>query len=426
MPISPKSDPSPNEAPNPLPADPLLFRLGQLSRLFVKLGTLGFGGPTAHMAMMSDEAVGRQQWLSADQFAEGITFCEMLPGPASTQLGIYIGYVRAGFLGALVAGLSFIGPAFVIEVVLSWAYFRFQSLPQLTALFFGVSPVVIAIVLGFCWKLGRKAVKDVVGVAIAALALLLSLTLGLSPLLLFLLAGLLGLWLYGPKRPPLGLPWLGLGLPLLGPGFLGANSVALATVLPPANFWDWGRLSEFWLPMTGFFLRVGSVIFGGGLVIIPLLEAEVVHQFQWLTPTEFINGIAIGQLSPGPVVLTAAFIGYKVAGVLGALVASVAIFTPSFAFIILGAPVLQRLRRNPWVQAALKGIKPAVLGVIAAAVGPLATAAFDQPTAIATIVAILLSLAALVALLRFRIATWQLVLVGAVVGLGAGLSLGLS
>ncbi|MEO0827966.1 MAG: chromate efflux transporter [Cyanobacteria bacterium J06639_16] len=389
-------------------------RLWELARLFLKLGLIGFGGPQAHIAMINDEAVQRRGWFSQDAFTDGLAICEMLPGPASTQMGIYAGYVRAGQLGALVAGLSFIAPAFFIVLGLSWAYFQFQQVPQLAALFFGVSPVMIAIILGFCWKLGRKSIRDGIGVAIAIAVIIVALTLKLNTLLLFLLAGTLGLWLYGPKRPSGWPPFLlrGAFVPLL----LVASGNA-PTPLTLASFWGIERIGSYFWPLLSFFLQVGAFIFGGGLVIIPLLEFEVVQNLNWLTTTEFLNGVAIGQLSPGPVVLTAAFVGYKVAGVLGALVSTVSIFTPSFIFIMAAAPLLLRLRQNPWVQAFLKGVKPAVVGAIAAAVVPLAESAYGQATVLISAIAVLITLASLVALIRFKQPTWLLVLLGAAIGL---------
>lgn len=401
-------------------SQPLSVRLRELVQVFTKLGMLGFGGPQAHIAMANDEAVVRRSWLTPDQFTDGLAVCEMLPGPASTQMGIYIGYVRAGQLGALVTGLAFITPAFLIMLLLSWAYFKFQTLPQLTALFFGVSPVMIAIILGFCWKLAPKAIQDGLASAIALAIFSLSLWSNLNVLLLFIVAGLIGLWLYGPKRPR-GLPpqiLSGAVLPLtIGGSFLAALSPAILSL---SSFWGTERIGAFFWPLLSFFLKIGTLIFGGGLVIIPLLEFEVVERLGWLTHTEFLNGVAIGQLSPGPVVLTAAFVGYKVAGVLGALVATVGIFAPSFAFIMVGAPLLLKLRQNLWAKGFLKGVKPAVLGAIAAAIAPLSRSAFLQPTPLLTGSAILIGLIALAGLIRFNLPTWQLVLGGAAIGLLLG------
>lgn len=377
-----------------------LSRLQELAGLFFRLGAIGFGGPQAHIAMINDEAVERRGWLSSDEFSDGLAICEMLPGPASTQMGIYSGYVYGGWLGALLAGVAFITPAFFIVVSLSWVYFRFQQLPQLMALFFGLSPVMIAIILGFCYKLGRKSIQNWLGVAIAIIAFLVSALSGLSTPLLFLLAGLVGIGLYGPR---------GLRLHSIMP--LGL----LATI--QSGFWGTERMGTYGWPLFSFFLKVGTFIFGGGLVIIPLLEFEVVERLGWLSTTDFINGVAIGQLSPGPVVLTAAFVGYKMAGFWGALVSAVGIFTPSFLFIMLAAPLLVRLRRNPWVQAFLKGVKPAVVGAIMAAAVPLGKTTFGQPTGSLSLLAVVIAIAALTAIIHFKVTAWKLILGGAVLGL---------
>ncbi|MEL6400652.1 MAG: chromate efflux transporter [Cyanobacteria bacterium J06607_6] len=392
-------------------------RLWELIRIFGRLGSIGFGGPQAHIAMQNDEAVVRRQWLTQDQFSDGMAVCEMLPGPASTQMGIYLGYVRAGQVGALVAGLAFIAPAFLIVVTLAWVYFRFQALPQLDAIFFGIAPVMIAIILGFCWKLGKKSVHDWQGVAIA-IAVGIAVGFGnLSPLLAFILAGLLGLAIYRPRQSPPQALWLPLGL-------MASLTAATPTadVLALSSFWGWERIGPFFWPLLGYFFKTGTFIFGGGLVIIPLLEYDVVEQLHWLTRSEFLNGIAIGQLSPGPVVLTAAFVGFKVAGVLGALVASIGIFTPSFLFIMAGAPLLLRLRQNLYVKAFLMAVRPAVLGAIAIATLPLAqTAIIERPSLWLTVIAGAITVLSLVALIRFKTPTWQLVLAGGGLGLLVGL-----
>ncbi len=385
-------------------------KLRELSQLFLKLGVIGFGGPQAHIAMINDEAVVRRNWLTQEQFTEGVAVCEMLPGPASTQMGIYTGYIRAGQLGAIVAGLSFISPAFAIVVALSWGYFRFQGVPQIEALFLGVSPVVTAIILAFCWKLGKKAVKNWVGGAIAIAVFLIIVMFKFNVLLLFIASGIVGLLCFTPKPPSRS---LGLFFPIL-PSTLSSINPEVLTL---SSFWGLERIEEFLLPLSLFFLKVGSFIFGGGLVIIPLLEFEVVEQLQWLTRTEFINGVAIGQLSPGPVVLTAAFVGYKVAGVLGALVSAIAIFLPSFAFIMFAAPLLLKIRGNPRVKSFLRGVTPAVLGAIAAAAIPLAQTALVQDKLSQSISASIILILALVALLRYKVPSWQLVLGGAISGL---------
>ena len=400
-------------------------RLIELAQLFLKLGAIGFGGPQAHIAMQNDEAVVRRKWMTADQFSEGLAVCEMLPGPASTQMGIYIGYVRAGQLGALVAGVCFIAPAFVILVALSWLYFRFQTVPQVEFLFLGISPVVTAIILGFCWKLGKRTIQDWTGVAIALVIFFSLWLLKVNVLLLFVLAGFVGLGLYRPKSKPedagrdrASKSWLFPVLPSLSSAI--ATATVTGDVLALSSFWGLERIQDFAVPLFLFFLRVGSFIFGGGLVIIPLLEFDVVERLQWLTQTEFINGVAIGQLTPGPVVLTAAFVGFKVAGVLGALVSAIAIFLPSFAFIMLAAPLLIRIRQNPWIRAFLRGVTSAVLGAIAAAAIPLAQTAIVQESGVQSVIAVVIAVLALVALIRYKTPTWQLVPAGAAIGLIVG------
>lgn len=404
-------------------------RLKELAQIFLKLGTIGFGGPQAHIAMQNDEVVVRRQWITQEQFTDGMAVCEMLPGPASTQMGIYIGYVRAGQIGALVAGLCFIAPAFLIVVALSWGYFAFQGIPQIQDLFLGISPVVVAIILGFCWKLGKKSIKNVPAALIAIAVFLTTVMTSTNILLQFVVAGCIGLWLYGPRgpyRPNLTPPKTGSWIVPMIPAapwmmnHLTWLSAASTEVLTLSSFWGLERIGEFFAPLSLFFLKTGAFIFGGGLVIIPLLEFEVVDQLHWLTREEFINGVAIGQLSPGPVVLTAAFVGYKVAGVLGALVSAIAIFLPSFGFIMLASPLLLRLRKNQWVKGFLKGITPAVLGAIAAAAIPLAQSAMLQDSTVHSVGAAIVGLLALGALLRFKTPTWQLVLAGAGIGLFLG------
>lgn len=392
-------------------------RLGEIAQIFLKLGIIGFGGPQAHIAMINEETVIRRNWLTQEQFTEGLAICEMLPGPASTQMGIYTGYLYAGQVGALLAGLCFISPAFSIVVALSWLYFRWQELPQITDLFLGISPVITAIISNFCWKLGNKCLKKSINIAIALVVFCLTLFFQINVLLQFVLAGILGLIIHR-SPPPTKIKQLNsLVLPFL-PIYLGKIATE---ALAMASFWGGERIGAFFLPLTIFFLKVGSFIFGGGLVIIPLLEFEVVNKLSWLTHNEFINGVAIGQISPGPVVLTAAFIGYKVAGFLGALTATVAIFTPSFLFIMAAAPWLVKLRQNLYVQNFLKGVTPAVLGAIVAATIPIAQAALLQEKILLSLGATVILVLSLIALSRYRIATWKLIILGGILGLLLGI-----
>ena len=379
----------------------------ELALLFFKLGIIGFGGPQAHIAAMGEETVTRRNWLDREQFSEGIAICEMLPGPASTQMAIYTGYLRSGRLGALVAGICFIFPAFLIVLALSWAYFHWQSLPQTQALFLGISPVVTAIILGFCWKLGKKIITNRLGIAIAIIVFLTLLFSQINVLILFIIAGFVNLTVTHLGSNNL----LLLFFPVSFKATIATGNLALA------SFWGTERIQEFFFPLLRFFFKVGSFIFGGGLVIIPLLEFEVVEKFNWLTKTEFLNGVAIGQISPGPVVLTAAFVGYKVAGLWGAITATVSIFTPSFLFIMLTVPLLQKIRNNPSVKCFLKGVAPAVLGAIAAAAIPLAQTALIQETITQSIGVIVIFLGALIGLIGYKYTPWKLILFGSLSGI---------
>ncbi|MGL5873683.1 MAG: chromate efflux transporter [Xenococcaceae cyanobacterium] len=391
-------------------------KLRELASIFLKLGIVGFGGPPAHIAMINEEAVVKRNWLSQEQFTEGLAICEMLPGPASTQMGIYTGYVYAGQLGALTAGLCFISPAFLIVVALSWGYFRTSELPQIADLLLGISPVITAIILNFCLKLGKKSFKKPSDMAIAIAVFCLTLFFKINILIQFIIAGLIGLLIY--RSPPSNSPrqFNNLSFPFF-PIYLAQTNSEILTL---SSFWGTERIQQFFLPLTLFFLKVGSFIFGGGLVIIPLLEFEVVENLQWLNHNEFINGVAIGQISPGPVVLTAAFIGYKVAGFLGALVATAAIFTPSFIFIMIAAPFLRRVRQNLAMQNFLKGVNPAVLGATAAAAIPIAQAALWQEKILLSLGGLTILIFALLALLRYRVATWKLIILGGILGLILG------
>lgn len=444
---------------------PLSTRLWTLAKVFLKLSTFGFGGAHATIAMMNDEAVVRRNWLTSEQFTEGLAICELLPGPASTQMGIYIGYLLGGQIGALIAGFCFVIPAFFIVVFLSWVYFEFQEVAQLEAIFLGVSPVVTSIIIAFCWKLGKQSLTNYFARIIAVLIFLLSLFYQVSLPLQLIGSGLAGLWFYYFRNQftyrekianiSLFSVWLFRQLiPLeilvlfsffswekvkiiilfLKMFLLNLSHVILENliiVIPPtlliqttpaemltvSTFWGWERIEDFFCPLSWFFLKAGSLVFGGAMVIIPMLKFNLVNQFHWLTATEFINGISIGHLSPGPVTLTAAFVGYKIAGFLGATISTIAVFAPSFIFIMIAAPLLLKLRNNLKVSAFIQGVSPAVVGVISAASVSLLQVTLSKSTLFESIIAGVISLATLIALLRYKTPTWVLVPCGGIIGL---------
>ncbi len=310
--------------------------------VFGRLGIVGFGGPPAHLAMMETELVRRRGWVSSDEFLDGLALCQILPGPASTQMAIYVGHLRGGIRGAVAAGAGFILPAFALLLGLSWAYVRYGSVPGVTGLFAGIAPAVLAILGAAAYRLASRVLTTWGSAGIAAAAF--AATLARMPVAAVLIAaGLLGAWLFGP-RPARGRPEI--------PG------AAMLAAIPLAA--DPGALFRF-------FLKVGALTFGGGFVIVPFIEQEVVERMHWLTSREFLDGLALGQITPGPIVITAAFVGYKVAGFLGAVAATAGMFLPSFVLVLAAAPFLRHLRASPRIRAFLAGVNAAAIGAILAA-----------------------------------------------------------
>ncbi|MDS0278812.1 chromate efflux transporter [Halomicroarcula sp. S1AR25-4] len=383
-------------------------RLAGIARFFLKLGLIGFGGPLVHIAMMEDELVG--EWTDESTFMEGLAICNMLPGPASTQLGIFMGWVRGGNLGALVAGATFMAPTFVIVVALTYVYFAFGQLPSVQAFFYGVNPVVIGLIGGAAYSMGRSSLREgrpdltvtlggdewTIDLRLFGLltgALVATVLVNPNPVVEFAVAGAVAVFLFRPEWVRANWRRVSLGtLVALAVGTLYAFRARAATVLGdtlplPAALTGlfaavWGNL---WIKLFLFMLYTGSFIFGGGLVLIPFIEKYVVGVFGWLTATQFVDGIAIGQLTPGPVVMTTAFVGYKLMldaygsvgwAVLGAFVAMLGAFAPSFLFITGAFPYVARVRDDETVRAALYGINAAVVGAIVGATVTLAVDAF--------------------------------------------------
>ena len=355
---------------------------GELGRLFLKLGSIGFGGPLAHIALIQDECVEKRGWIDKRHFLEGLTLCQMLPGPTSTQLAIYSGYRIAGYPGGLISGCAFILPAFFLLLGLTWAYFHFGAIPAVQGVFYGMSPVVLAMILASSFRLAKAAVTDVLLLVILAVSALLVAFLSFNLILLFALAGVLGILFYGPHRK-------------------GGNFAMKHLALVPF---------PLLLQLGWFFLKVGSLIFGGGFVIIPFIEREVVNNLGWLTRREFLDGLALGQITPGPVVITATFVGYKVASFPGALVATAAIFLPSFFFVFLGAGFLRKIEDSRYVQALLKTINVTAVGAILGALWSLSRASLWHVFPLALFVA------SLIALLRYKVNFLKVLLCGALLG----------
>lgn len=365
--------------------------LTEIGKVFLKLGCIGFGGPLAHVALIQQEVVEAKHWLSPARFLEGLTLSQVLPGPLSTKLAIYVGFRLRRYRGAAVTGCAFILPAFLLLVALTWGYFRFGAVPAVQGLFYGMTPAVLAMILVSGYSLSKAAAPDWTSRAILVASVLAVGLLSFNIVLLFALAAGLGLVIYSP----------------LGKRLASSSRPMALAPLPLLAGLGW------------YFLKVGSLIFGGGLVIIPFIEQEVVVRLGWLTRQEFLDGLALGQITPGPVVITATFIGYKVAGIAGAVVSTVAIFLPSFIFIFVGIASLRWIEGSAYVQAALKSINAAAVGAIIGSFLSLSRGVLLQPLPLAWFAA------ALVAMLRFKVGFVKVLAAGALLGLlahGLGLA----
>ena len=367
----------------------------ELVRYYLRLGSIGFGGPVALVGQMERELVGERKWLTKEEMREGIAVCQSLPGPLAIQVGIWISYIRGGFWGAWAGGWAFILPNFVIVTVLGALYVHFGGLSAVKAVFYGVSPAVIALILHSCYRLTKLGMKDWLEWVLAAAAFVITVAVQAEVALLFIGCGIVGVLYYGSlfrKRTSSSTTTTFMaGLPLVAtaPGTAGAMLGKLFT----------------------FFLKAGSLTFGSGLVIVPFLEKGLVQQTGWLNEREFLVAVAMGMISPGPVVITATFVGYLVAGFWGAVVATIGIFLPSFLLILIVAPILMRYRTNPNVQGFIKGAYAAAIGTILGASVLLGRIAIgDWLTA-------LVALVSLVVLFRWKVSNPLLVAAAAIIGL---------
>jgi chromate transporter len=377
-------------------------RLAEIALGFLKIGATAYGGP-AIMGVMQAEFQDRRQWVSRSRFVEGLSLVNVLPGAAATQLGIFLGYSRGGIWGGVIAGLCFVAPGLLVMLALTLAYAALGVSPLVRGALSGLGPVVLAIFIVAVHRLGTATVRSLPHGLIAlsaAVAAVLS-PLGLPAILL--LAGGAGLLSFHSRR--LGavvLVLLGVGLALLhltaaAPMPLpAASSAAVAAPRP----WD----------VIALFFTVGAFTFGGGLSMVALMQEQIVTQLHWLTLQEFIDGLALGQLTPGPILIVAAYVGYKVLGVAGAVMAAAAVFLPSFVMMLAVLPVFDRLRTLGWARAAMQGIGPGVIGVLTVSLARLLPHA--APDSLAAVV-LVLTVATLAA---WRVAPLELMLAGAVVG----------
>ena len=371
--------------------------LRELAGLFLRLGITAFGGPAAHIGMMHDEVVERRRWLSDAEFLDLLAATHLIPGPNSSEMAFHLGYKRAGPAGLLVAGACFILPACLIVGGSAWGYVHYGSMPQVGWLMYGVGPVIIAIVAQALGRLTASAVSGpltaVIGLSAAALSLA-----GWNEL------GLLALGGAAMVCTRVGRPGIAAGTlaAVMSSGTLFAQAAG-ATAVPVT-------LTR----LTLFFLKVGSILFGSGYVLLAFLRADLTDRWGWLTDQQLIDAVTVGQVTPGPVFTTATFIGYLLAGWVGAVLATIAIFAPGFLFVALSQPLIPRLRASAAASALLDGVVAASLGLMAAVTWHLARAAIvDGPSAA-------LALLALTALLTIRPNSTWLILGGAAAGWALG------
>ena len=375
--------------------------LYEVAVLFLRLGLTAFGGPAAHIALFRDEVVRRRKWLGDQQFLDLLGATNLIPGPNSTEMAIHLGYARAGWPGLIVSGACFILPAMFIVMALAWAYVEFGALPQAAALFYGVKPVIIVIVAQALWALGQKAVKGWL-TASAGLAVLALYFIGFNEIALLFAGGLIVMLVENWRRLRPAQPFFTFAPLLL------SQANPFSSLLP----------SSFNLPLLFLtFLKIGSVLYGSGYVLLAFLRADFVVRLGWLTDQQLIDAIAIGQVTPGPVFTTATFIGYILGGptatgrAAAALLATLGIFLPSFVFVALSHPLIPRLRASPWAGAFLDGVNVASLGLMAAVTWQLGRAALVDPLTVG------LALLSAIALFRFKVNPTWLVVGGGVVGL---------
>ncbi|TME90127.1 MAG: chromate efflux transporter [Chloroflexi bacterium] len=370
--------------------------LRDIAGYFLRLGTLGFGGPIALAGYMQRDLVERRGWITQEEYLEGLAVAQTMPGPLAAQLAMWLGYVRKGFWGAVAAAIPFILPPFVIVTVVAAVYVAFAGSNVIQALFYGVGPTVIALILRGAWKLLKITVKSDRRLwTIFAVVALVTFVVRSEVAIMFVLSGFVGVLLYAPPA------WARLrAAPGLLPfGF--ANVVAAMLSTDP----------NVLLQLGLFFFKAGAFTFGSGLAIVPFLQQGVVHDYGWLSEREFLDAVAMGMITPGPVVITAVFVGYLVAGFSGGLIAGIGVFMPPFLMVVLFGPLIMRYRKHPAVQGFTKGATAAAAGAIVGAAGVIATQVLvDVPTVAIFAVAFLI-------LWRFKVSEPVLVGLSALAGL---------
>ena len=377
---------------------PLKKKLIELMLVSLKIGSTSFGAPTAHIAMMEDEYVRKRQWVTPEEFLDLLAVANLIPGPNASETCYHVGYLYAGYPGLFVAGFSFILPAFITSMVLSWVYVRYGSLPQIEGLFYFLNPLVLGIVLVTTWRIGRSSLTSweqytLFGLAIAGKLL------NVNEVLIMLGCGALSVLVYYALKRKSGTPgnllFSIVPLPLIG--------MAIKMMLETVSERAW---QIFW-----YFLRTGAVLFGSSLVLIALIEKDVVNRFGWLTTQQLTDAIAVGQITPGPVLSSSTFVGFIAGGFWGGIASTVGVFLPSFIIVAITAPLVKKLRENEITSAFLGGVNAAVVALILMVCVNLAQNALVDVWTVAVLVAGVLGLVLL------KAQPYMLVLTGLAMGL---------
>lgn len=362
-----------------------------LAASFLKLGSIAFGGPAAHVALIEQEVVTRREWVTQQEFLDFLGLSNLIPGPNSTEMAIYIGRLQRGWAGLLVAGLSFILPSSLMVAALAWAYVRYGALPQIAGVLYGVKPVVIAVIAQAVFRLGKTALKSARLIFLCATATVAA-AVGFNGLLIFALVGLVTAaecLIRSKQRPSAATMMLA-----------GGGSVATAAAAPFS-------LKALFL----VFLKIGAILFGGGYVLLAFLRSNLVQGLGWISERQLLDAIAMGQVTPGPISTAATFLGYLLGGFSGAVVATVAMFLPAFVLVAITGPLVPRLRSSPLAAAVLDGVNVAALAIIVVVAWQLGRSAIVDRLTLA------IALASVSLLIRYRVNSAWLVLAGAVVGM---------
>jgi len=380
-----------------------LNRLTEIAKLFLKLGIIGFGGPVAHIAMIEDEVVKRRQWLTQEHFLDLLGVTNLIPGPNSTEIAIHIGYIYAGWLGLIIAGVCFILPAVLITGLFAWLYVNYGTLPQVAPILYGIKPVVLAIIINAIWGLGKKAVKTRKLLIISIVVGLITWFAKVNEVVALLLGGILGMiWLSSSNQTN-----------LIILGLTTETFLQITTMSTAIN----SHISVPLWKLGLFFLKVGSILFGGGYLLIAFLQKGLVEEYGWLTQQQLLDSIAIGQFTPGPVLSTATFIGYIIAGFPGATVATIGIFLPSFLFVAALNPLMNPIRKSSWTRPFLDAVNVSALALMVLTTMQLGMATLILPkTHDLDFLGLGISVISAILVLFYRINAMYLILGGSIIG----------